>query len=229
MRVPAWDRFITERDRQVFTRSGYGRRAGFGVRPAVLVVDVTHQFIGDRPEPILESIARWPQSSGEDGWRAVANIKTLLAAARGAKVPVFYTTPLAGPRGARGAEKSGRRAELDDRTDRNAIPTEIAPGEGDLVIRKERPSAFFGTPLVTYLTERGVDSVFITGGTTSGCVRASVLDAFSYGYKVAVVEDCLFDRGEASHAMNIFDMQQKYADVISIDDAVAQLRTLASR
>ncbi|HEV8229934.1 MAG TPA: isochorismatase family protein [Candidatus Limnocylindria bacterium] len=227
--MPAWDRFITERDRQVFTRSGYGKRAGFGVRPAVLVIDVTHQFIGDRPEPILESIVRWPQSSGEDGWRAVANIKALLAEARGAKVPVFYTTPLAGPRGARGAEKSGRRSELDDRADRNTIPSDIAPGEGDLVIRKERPSAFFGTPLVTYLTERGVDSVFITGGTTSGCVRASVIDAFSYGYKVAVVEECLFDRGEASHAMNLFDMQQKYADVVSINDAVAQLRSLAPR
>jgi nicotinamidase-related amidase len=227
--MPAWDRFITERDRQVFTRSGYGKRAGFGVRPAVLVIDVTHQFIGDRPEPILESIVRWPQSSGEDGWRAVANIKALLAEARGAKVPVFYTTPLAGPRGARGAEKSGRRSELDDRADRNTIPSDIAPGEGDLVIRKERPSAFFGTPLVTYLTERGVDSVFITGGTTSGCVRASVIDAFSYGYKVAVVEECLFDRGEASHAMNLFDMQQKYADVVLINDAVAQLRSLAPR
>ena len=224
--MPAWDRFITERDRQVFTRSGYGRRAGFGVRPAVLVIDVTHQFIGDRPEPILESIVRWPQSSGEDGWRAVANIKKLVEAARGAKIPVAYTTPMEGGRGVRPSEKSGRRDETIARTDRNAIPTDIAPSEGELVIRKERPSAFFGTPLVTRFTELGIDSLFMTGGTTSGCVRASVLDAFSYGYKVAVVEDCLFDRGEASHAMSLFDIQQKYADVISVADAVAQLGTL---
>lgn len=227
--MPVWEKFITARDREVFARSGYGRRAGFGVRPAVLVIDVTHQFIGDRPEPILESIVRWPQSSGEDGWRAVRNIKTLLAAARAAAAPVAFTTPLEGGRGARPAEKSGRRAETVARADRNTIPAEIAPTEGDLLIRKERPSAFFGTPLVTRLVEMKVDSLFITGGTTSGCVRASALDAFSYGYKVALVEDCLFDRGEASHAMSLFDMQQKYADVISIEDAVAQLETLGAR
>ncbi len=224
--MPAWDAFITARDREVFSRSGYGRRAGFGVRPAVLVVDVTHQFIGDRPEPILESIVRWPQSSGEEGWRAVSSIGRLLGAARAAEVPIVYTTPVAGPRGVRGAEKSGRRAELDERADRNAIPAAIAPSEGDLVLRKERPSAFFGTPLVTWLTERGVDSVFVVGGTTSGCVRASVVDAFSYGYKVAVVEECVFDRGQASHALNLFDVQQKYADVISLGEAVARLESV---
>jgi nicotinamidase-related amidase len=223
--MPVWDAFITARDREVFSRSGYGRRAGFGDRPAVLVVDVTYQFIGDRPEPIFESMARWPQSAGDEGWRAVTGITTLLAHSRAAAVPAIYTVPVEGRRGARAAEKSGRRDEVVAHPERNTIPSAIAPLESDQVLRKEKPSAFFGTPLVSRLTELGVDTLLVAGGTISGCVRASVVDAFSYGYRVALVEECLFDRGQASRAIDLFDMQQKYADLVSLEEALAYLKT----
>lgn len=221
--MPAWDRYLTARDRDVFARSGHGQRTDFGVRPAVLVIDVTYAFVGDRPEPILDSIVRWPRSAGEDGWRAAERIGTLLESARAANAPVIYTTGTDDPRSGQRSAKNSRRAENDARPDRNAIVPLIAPCPGDLVLRKERPSAFFGTPLAAHLVGLGVDSLFVTGGTTSGCVRASVVDAFSLSYRVALVEECLFDRGEASHAMSLFDMQQKYADVVTLAEARAAL------
>src|SRR5258708_1270696 len=221
--VPAWDPYLTERDRAVFARSGHGQLAGLGLRPAVLVVDVTYAFIGDRPEPILDSITRWHRSAGEDGWRAAEQIRTLLEAARSAGVPVIYTTGVADTASGQWSAKNSRRAENEALPDRNTIVPLIAPRPGDLVIRKEKPSGFFGTALATHLVRLGVDSLLVTGGSTSGCVRASVVDASSYSTRVALVEECLFDRGQASHAMSLFDMQQKYADVVSLADAVAAL------
>lgn len=223
MTVRAWDAHLTDRDREVFRRSGHGQRQGFGTRPAVLVVDVTYAFVGDRPEPILSSIERWHQSAGEDGWRAVAHIRTLLDAARAVRVPIVYTAGVDGADSGRWSDKNARRAENDARPERNTIVPDIAPCPGDLVIRKEKPSAFFGTALAAHLVRLGVDSLLVTGGTTSGCVRASAVDAFSYNYRVAVVEECVFDRGEASHAMSLFDLQQKYADVVTLADALASL------
>ena len=108
----------------------------------------------------------------------------------------------------------------------NEIVTEIAPQQGDIVVRKQKPSAFFGTPLISMLNEVHADSVLVTGTTTSGCVRASVIDAFSYNLKVSVVEECVFDRGQSSHKINLFDMAMKYADVIPLKDAVDYVRGL---
>jgi nicotinamidase-related amidase len=105
---------------------------------------------------------------------------------------------------------------------------EIAPQPRDVVIGKLKPSAFFGTPLASYLLELKVDTLIVCGTTTSGCVRASVLDAFSLGYRVAVVEECTFDRGEVSHAINLFDMNAKYADVVSLEATTGYLRGLAA-
>ena len=102
----------------------------------------------------------------------------------------------------------------------------IAPQEGDVVVPKRYASAFFGTPLMTYLNDLDRDTIIITGATTSGCVRATVADAFSYGFRVIVVEDGVFDRGQASHAINLFDMQQKYADVLPSEQIVEYFRNL---
>ena len=102
----------------------------------------------------------------------------------------------------------------------------IAPVKGETVIQKTKPSAFFGTPLASYLTHLGVDTVVVTGTTTSGCIRASVLDAFSNNFKSIVVEEAVFDRGEVSHKINCFDMNSKYADVIPVEDAKAYLKGL---
>ena len=97
----------------------------------------------------------------------------------------------------------------------NRVVSELAPGPDEVVIRKIKPSAFFGTPLASYLNELKIDSLVITGCTTSGCVRATVVDAFSLNYRVVIPSDGVFDRFELSHQVSLFDLSLKYADVVT--------------
>ena len=229
--MPIWDDILTERDKQVFAKSGYGKRAGFGQRPALLVIDMNYNFVGDKPEPILKSIERFRNSCGEEGWQGVHHIRELLDETRKKRLPTFYTTGHEGGssvafgrwhgKNSRGGEDMGQGWAKG-----NEIVAEIAPQGGDVLIRKQKPSAFFGTPLVSMLNEVHADTVLVTGCTTSGCVRASAIDAFSYNFRVCVVEECVFDRGQASHKINLFDMNMKYADVISLRDALEYVRGL---
>ncbi|MBM3572831.1 MAG: isochorismatase family protein [Alphaproteobacteria bacterium] len=222
-----WDEFLTEQDKKVFEISGYGARSGLGKRPALLVIDMTYGFTGDRPEPILRSIKRWPNSSGLAAWSAIAVIRTLLDKAHAKGLPVFYCRNAIRDDGwdwggwhrksRRTAEWTGGPTNLES----NAFVADIAPLPQDIVIGKTKPSAFFGTPLISQLTQLGADTLVVTGNTTSGCVRAAVIDAFSYNLHVAVVEDGCFDRAEASHAINLCDMNAKYADVISGTEIIA--------
>jgi maleamate amidohydrolase len=220
MRV--WEKFLTDRDREVFGVSGYGARAGFGKRPALLVVDVNWAFCGDKNESILESIKKWRNSCGEDAWAALEFLRPLILTARRQGVPVIYTTNTRRADNWDGgswnwkSSRAGEDAVSQRKTnlDPNAIVTPIEPGPRDILIRKQKPSGFFGTNMASYLTLLGCDSVIVTGATTSGCVRATVLDAFSLNYRVAIAEECCFDRSQASHAINLCDMNAKYADVV---------------
>jgi nicotinamidase-related amidase len=106
------------------------------------------------------------------------------------------------------------------------IVDEIAPSAKDIVIYKQKPSGFFGTPMTGYLTQLQCDSVIVTGTTTSGCVRATVVDAFSYNYRVAMVEEGCFDRSQASHAMTLCDLGAKYADIVKSEDVLSYFDTL---
>lgn len=231
-----WDRFLTERDKLVFARAGFGSRQGFGKRPAIIVVDVNYAFCGDKPEPILESIKRWHASCGEEAWEGVKAIGQLLTAARAKGLPVIYST------GTRRSDSwdAGSWAWKNSRTNEskpaspggqgalngNDIVADIAPLPSDIVIQKLKPSVFCGTPLRSFLTLLDADSVIITGTTTSGCVRATVIDAFSENYRVSVVEEGCFDRSQASHAINLCDMHAKYADVVQLREAIAYIGTL---
>jgi nicotinamidase-related amidase len=225
--VSVWDRYLTDSDRLVFQRSGHGATGGFGDRPVLLVVDVTYDFCGERQLSLLDGVDRWPSSCGPRAWTAVDHTRTLLDAARSCGVPVFFTTGL--PRG-EGDFELGRWRDKHPRTRHdprgNDIVEELSPRPHEVVVPKGKPSAFFGTLLPSFLTDLGADTVLVCGGSTSGCVRASVVDAFSHNYRVAVVEECTFDRGEASHALSLFDMQQKYADVVSLPDAIGYLERL---
>ena len=232
---PIWDRYLTERDREVAARSGYGARGGLGRRPALLVIDANVNFCGDRPEPLFASMERWRNSCGQAAWGAAGEIARLLDAARTAEIPVLYSTnqtPRAdGLDSGRWRSKNSRRMEdaTATRCNGNDIIAPIAPQPRDLVIRKTKPSVFFGTPLLSLLVDFGVDSLLCCGGTTSGCVRATVVDAFSNNFHVGVVQEACFDRTEASHAINLFDLDQKYADVMSADTALAYLKGLPAR
>jgi nicotinamidase-related amidase len=140
-------------------------------------------------------------------------------------VPVFYTTSLRRSGDLRASAAATRRGSSPGVV---AVPADyeihpdFRPHEADVVIEKGRPSAFFGTHLISYLVARQIDTVVVCGESTSGCVRATVVDAHSYGLHVLVVEDCVFDRVVTSHLVNLFDMQAKYADVLSL----AQLEEL---
>jgi maleamate amidohydrolase len=215
-----WDKFLTERDKAVFAAAGFGARAGFGKRPALLIIDVNWAFCGERPEPILQSIKRWRTSCGEAAWEALEYIKSLIDAAHSKGLPVIYTTGERRPdnwdagswrwKSTRSDEPGGGGHLVDG----NEIVALITPGPRDIVIRKQKPSGFFGTNLAAYLTLLGCDSLIVVGTTTSGCVRASVVDAFSLNYRVVLAEEGCFDRSEASHAVSLCDMHAKYADVL---------------
>jgi nicotinamidase-related amidase len=228
-----WDRYLTDRDKEVFAASGFGARQGFGKKPALLIIDVNYAFCGDKREPILDSIKRWRTSCGEDAWDALPVIRKVIDACRAKGIPVIYTT---GGNRADGWDagswmwKNRRQKEAATVTqsnrDGNDIMDEIAPGPKDIVIRKLKPSAFFGTPLTAFLNDLGADSLIVTGTTTSGCVRASVLDAFSLNLRQTIVEEGCFDRSQASHAINLCDMQAKYADVLPADEVLAHIESL---
>lgn len=231
--MAVWDSFITEKDRQVYAASGYGARGGFGARPAVLIVDVNYAFTGDANMPILESIKTWRNSCGDTGWAAIPPTQRLLAAARENHIPVFFSTgtdsrPDGFDRGAwahknRRSKEGLPQAQALRPVRGNDIVAEIAPAPHEIVIEKLKPSPFNGTPLLGYLVDLGVDTLLVCGTTTSGCVRAAVIDAFSANFKIGIVEECTFDRFESSHAINLFDMNAKYADVVALETATAYL------
>jgi len=222
---------LSDQDKRVLETYSFGNCAGAGARPAVLVVDVNYTFVGEHREPIAEAIKRRRNACGEAAWKAVDALQGVIGAARAKGLPIFYTTgdkrPDLGKLGARAmktvAPKAPSARNLRDGDD---IVDEIAPEPDDIVIRKTKPSAFFGTPLLSQLVALRVDSLFITGGATSGCVRASTVDAFSNNYPSTLIADCCFDRFEASHVMTLFDMGTKYAAIASAKEAIARIQAL---
>ena len=228
-----WDSYLTPRDRKVFSTAGFAAPVGFGARPALLVVDVTYAFCGDRPRPVTVAARLQRTACGKEAWAAVSVIAPLIALARAKGVPIIYTTHRRRPdhwdrglslrknrRAAAGPAPSESGVDPDD------IVADVAPQAADIIVNKVRPSAFFGTPLAAFLTQLRADTLIIVGGTTSGCVRATVTDAFSHGFRTAVVEDGCFDRGEASHAVNLWDMHAKYADVVPAATVIDYLERL---
>lgn len=185
-------------------------------RPAVLVIDVVKNFLGEPGLSREDSVAGWPLSCGPAGWAALPNIRKLVEMARERGFPVIYTVGDPGVLG--GATKSvvdNRPAAAEEARE---IPALISPAPGDPVVRKTRASAFFGTPLAALLIQHGVDSLIMCGCTTSGCVRASVVDGHSFGWPVVVAEDASFDRAQLSHDVSLFEMNAKYAVVKTVDE-----------
>ena len=229
MRV--WDEYLTEADKALIAMRGGGNRLGLGRRPVLLIVDVTYAFTGDKDEPLLDSITRWHTSSGDRAWRAFPYINELLTASRAKNLPIFYSKGFDARPDGFGAGlwrnvPAARRAPVPD-LDPQEIVREVAPQSRDVVIRKPGPSVFFGTAFASYLTSLGADSVIVCGTTTSGCVRATVVDAFSSNLRVLVAEEACFDRYESSHAMALFDLNAKYADVLPTSEVVARIEALS--
>jgi nicotinamidase-related amidase len=150
----------------------------------------------------------------------------LIAAARGAGIPIFFCTQDIRPNNRPpGAVSTRRKREVPD--DGYGIYREFALEPGDILIPKQRASIFAGTPLASHLALLGAQSLIVCGESTSGCVRASVVDGYSSGHHVTVVEECTYDRAELTHKVNLFDMHHKYADVMHLDEVVAHLESLS--
>jgi nicotinamidase-related amidase len=222
-----WDGIISEEEQRAYNAAGFGRTAGIGRRPALLIIDVQYRTVGTTPRPFWEAIKEFPTSCGEVGWNAVGRIRELLEVFRGRGWPVLY--PHVAPKEAfdYGRLSDKVPAIMNVASKGYEFVREIAPEPHDILLPKKHPSAFFGTPLASYLINCGADTLVVTGCTTSGCVRGSVVDAFAYNFRVLVPNDAVYDRSATSHAVNLFDMASKYADVMSTDDAITTLNAIS--
>ncbi|MEM9529832.1 MAG: isochorismatase family protein [Pseudomonadota bacterium] len=203
-------------ERDAFVEAGYGSQdIGFGERPAILVVDFQHSF----------TRAEWPVGGSPHIAEAVKRTEPLLHAARARGIPVaqcncawqsakdmayWKVGPLYDGHCFRGHEAT-------------RIEESLLDPEYDFHFTKSAPSIFFLTPLVTFLTTHRVDTTIITGCTTSGCVRASIVDSFSYGYRTIVPQECVGDQDREAHEANLRDVRRRYADVLPVADVMAYL------
>lgn len=219
-----WDDVISQEEQRAYAAAGFGRPSGLGQRPALLIIDVQYRTVGTRREPFWKAIEEFPTSCGDVGWGAVDHIVPLLALFRERGWPVMYphVAPKVAHEGGRLAEKVP--AIMNIPAQGYEFVQEIAPVDGDVLLPKKHPSAFFGTALCSHLIDKQVDTVVVVGCTTSGCVRGTVVDAFSLNFKVAVPQECVYDRSITSHKVNLFDLGQKYADVLPTADLIAKLR-----
>ncbi len=198
----------------VYRQQGFGNRSGFGGAPALLIVD----FVNGFNDPAL--------FGGGNIGMAIASTKGLLQCARAQRLPIAFTRVVYAEDGSDAGVfclKAPGLAALTERAAASQIVSELEPLKGEYVIRKTQPSAFFGTSLSGWLISKGVDTLLVTGCTTSGCVRASVVDSMSYNFRTIVVTDCVGDRAIAPHEANLFDMGQKYADLMTSADVIGHL------
>ncbi|MGH7003412.1 MAG: isochorismatase family protein [Alphaproteobacteria bacterium] len=204
----------------IYKRQGFGNSSGFGSRPALLIVDFQVGF-GD-PKVL----------GGGNIASAIARTAGLLATFRMLGLPIAYTRVVHADDGADAGVfclKSPNNLKLTEHAPESQIAAVLTPKKGEYVVRKLQPSAFFGTNLHSWLTMQRVDTLIHTGCTTSGCVRASVVDGLSYNFRNIVVTDCVGDRALGPHEANLFDMGQKYADLMPRDDVIPVLEKIASR
>jgi maleamate amidohydrolase len=205
----------------------YVRKVFVGPSPALVAIDLYELAYQGGAKPPVELQHVYSSSCGEYAHAAIEPTKRLFAAARAAGLPIFYSTTDTRPDSVPGRVTATKRPETPIDAASYAIRPEFKPQPGDIVIAKQRASAFFGTPLLAHLTQLGIRTVIVCGESTSGCVRASAVDAYSSGFHVVLVEECCFDRSLLSHKVNLFDLHHKYADVLHVDEVVAHLDGLA--
>lgn len=216
-----WDSLLTQQDRDVISKGGFDESGaaaawesrGLGDNPVLLVIDIQKKNAGPN-KPIVEAMEASDSATamGEIAWKAVENIQELLTVARENNVPVIYT------RSVPPAYDDPTHPDLD-------IVDPISPMEGDLVLDKSYASPFYRTDILTRLISDDVDTVITVGGSTSGCIRATVVDAQSHGFNVIVPQECVFDRIEASHLVGLLDIWMKYGEVMERSEVEEYLQS----
>jgi len=206
------------------TYAPYQRETYVGQRPALLAIDLYNLVYEGGPRYPHELVKDYKSSCGIYAYNAIKPTQELFALARSLKIPIFYTTTETRKEVNPDKISATNRQPVKLKDDAFKIRDEFKPEPGDVVIYKERASGFFGTPLIAHLTQNGIDSLIVCGESTSGCVRASCVDAYSLGYHVSIVEECVFDRSPLSHKVNLFDLHHKYADVMTLDEIKESLK-----
>lgn len=224
--VPDWRTQLSDDERARIGSAGFGRRVGIGARPALVVIDVQNYMVGP---PEGAPAAEYPSACGAARVAAVDVLSRFVPSMRRLGVPVYYTRFELAPDGSDGGVYLRKRDLIDSdgwcltgSTGAQLVPA-VEPAPGDVVLVKKKPSAFVGTPLLSLLIDRGVDSVLLAGGSTSNCVRATAVDAMSLNLRVTVVEDGVFDRFERSHVTALFDLDRQYGDVRPAADVESEL------
>lgn len=222
MTTHIWDDLLSEQDKQVITKAGYDTEGasswesrGMGTNPLVLVIDMQRLIVGE-DVPILDAIEEYRTAVGEIAWETIDHIEPFLAFARNRDVPVAYTRVI---------PSSYEDPDHEDL----AIAEQIAPEEGETVIDKSYASAFYGTDLLSHLVRGGHDSLIIVGNSTSGCVRATAVDAKQHGFSVIIPQECLFDRIQASHKVGLLDLWMKYAEVLDRSEVEEYVEEMTER
>jgi maleamate amidohydrolase len=224
-----WKDVIPADDMKLY--APYARETFVGPGAAFLAIDLYNAvYRGGAGRPV-DLDAQYPNSCGVYAHRAIEPTRKLFAAVRRAGLQVFYCTQETRPNNRPiGAVSTRRAMELpSEAVDKYGIYHEFAPQPHDVIITKQRASIFQGTPFLSHLNLLGIRSLIVCGESTSGCVRASAVDAYSNGFHVSLVEECIYDRAELTHKVNLFDMHHKYCDVMHVDEVVAHLDVLAAR
>lgn len=222
-----WESYLSPADRETIARGRFGRRMGFGERPALVVIDAQKYMVGAPGED-----AAWPSSCGEPGREAVRRIAHLVETAQANAIPCFFTLFELAPDGSDIGVYGRKRDLLDNQnwclagSPGAELVDALRPGPGDVAFVKKKPSGFHGTPLLGYLVERRIDTVVVVGGATSNCIRATVFDASSYNFRTIVPADAVFDRIAVSHAISLFDMDRQFADVVTSDEVAEAFRSV---
>ena len=205
-------------DAEFFQERGFGLKIGFGERPALLVVDMLKAFTN--PQMML----------GADLDREIEAIKPLIAVAHERGIPVSFSTVIYNDADLKDAGiwalKQKGVVTLKAGSEGIEIDPRLEFGTSDSLLVKKYASCFFGTDLVSRLTSRRVDTLIIVGCTTSGCVRATAVDAVQTGLRPMVVREAVGDRSAAAHAQSLFDLDAKYADVVSLEETLHYMRTV---
>jgi maleamate amidohydrolase len=211
-----WSDVVPPEDIKLY--APYARETFIGPNPALLVIDLYNVAYRGGAKSPYELDPIYPNSCGIFAHRAIEPTQRLIAAARRARLPVFYCTQDVRPNNRPQGAFSTRRALPPHNADDYGIYPAFAPQAEDVIIYKQRASVFQGTPLPSHLALLGIRSLIVCGESTSGCVRASSVDAYSNGYHVTIVEECTYDRSELIHKINLFDLHHKYVDVMHLEE-----------
>ncbi len=222
----SWEDILVGADRKLLDARTPMRPTVFGTRPCLLVIDMNIGALGE-DRPAFEQQDRHPGACGAGGWTSMKKIGRLLGEAHRARTPVIYSRHIfrAIHQLPRADDPKYIYSELNPASE---LHPQISPKRGDLIIEKQKASVFAQTNLLSILLTKKIDTLLLTGNSTSGCVRATAIDALNYDFNTIVIEECVFDRFEISHKVSLFDLWFKYCSVIHFEEALEYIKSLGT-